>query len=430
MSRQAIGVATVLAALVFALASHDLARQHGGRVDLSLGRLPPPSTAVREAVGDLSGPTEAILFFAPRDPIAARLEPWLDRLAAASEQLRVRRVDPAQQPALADHYGVEGQGVLVLAPEGTEGAALVLGDRPAVARRVLRRLEGAFLETLARALAPPRPAYFVQGHGEPALRDTPRALATLLERSRYELRTWDLARPPERMDEGLVLVVGPTAPFEPEEAAALARFVEAGGRLLVATDSAAAARSLGPIGVRAREGVLRGIDGGARLRAIPSAAHPVTAAVADAVWVDGALALERSAPGAVAPLRIRRAFRDVDGDGRRGVDEPIEAHPVAVAIRGTAHAGGGEGRVLFLGDADLVSDDALARPATETLLRSSLAWLADRPGERVAPPIATSDAELEVEHTDDEAQAVALFLVFGVPLPFFALSLIARRRGS
>ncbi len=103
---------------------------------------------------------------------------------------------------------------------------------------------------------------------------------------------------------------------------------------------------------------------------------------------------------------------------------------MAVAIRGTAHAGGGEGRVLFLGDADLVSDDALARPATETLLRSSLAWLADRPGERVAPPIATSDAELEVEHTDDEAQAVALFLVFGVPLPFFALSLIARRRGS
>jgi hypothetical protein len=84
--------------------------------------------------------------------------------------------------------------------------------------------------------------------------------------------------------------------------------------------------------------------------------------------------------------------------------------------------------MVVLGDADLLSDGALARPSTATLVRGSLAWLADRPGERVAPPIATSDAELEVDHADGEARVALLLLIFGVPLPFFALSLLARRR--
>lgn len=425
MSRRTIGVLTALAALVFVIASHDLADRRGARIDLSLGRLGEPSAAVREAVGGLASPTQAILFFAPRDPIAARLEPWLDRLAAMSDRLRVRRVDPARRPELAARHGVDGPGVLVLAPAGSEGAALAFGDREAAARRLLRRLDGAFLETLARAVAPPRPVYFVQGHGEPTIREAPRVLASILERSGYELRTWDLGRELEDPD-GLVLVLGPTAPFEPEEAAALARFVDGGGRVLVAVDVLEAARSLAPLGVHAAEGPLRGIDGRARLRATPSAAHPITGAVRDAVWLDGALALRRA--DAVAPLRVRRAFRDVDRDGRRGGAEPVETHPVAVAIRGTARNVGGEGRVLAFGDADLASDQALARPATRALWRGALGWLADRPGGRVAPPIATGDAELAVDHAAGEARAVALLLVFGLPLAFFALALLARRR--
>src|SRR6056297_226550 len=125
MSRRSIGAATVLTALVLVVASHDLASQRGGRIDLSLGSLGEPPDAVVQAVRGLAGPTEAILFFAPRDPIAARLEPWLARLATQSERLSVRRVDPAQRPELARRHAVEGEGVLVLAPAGTEGAQLV-----------------------------------------------------------------------------------------------------------------------------------------------------------------------------------------------------------------------------------------------------------------------------------------------------------------
>lgn len=426
--RRMIGAGTVVAALVFVLASHDLARQADARVDLSLGRLPPPSEPVRAAVRELRGPTEALLFFAPRDPIAARLEPWLDRLAAESERLSVRRVDPARQPELARRHGVTEPGTLVLAPEGSEGAALVFGERPATARRLLRRLEPSFLQTLGEALAPPRPAYFVQGHGEPSLRETPRAFAELLERSGYELRAWDLARAPERINDGLLILLGPRAPLEPSEAAALAAHVSGGGRLLVAVDEHAAAESLAPLGVRARPGLLHGVDGRSRVRARPSAAHPISGGVEGAVWLDGALAIERAAEGAVAPLRVERAFRDVDGDGRRGEGELPATHAVAVALRGVARAGGGEGRALVLGDVALLGDAALATPAAATLARDALGWLAERPGGRAAPPIATTAAELEVDHAAGERRVLFLLGIFGVPIPFFALALWARRR--
>lgn len=426
--RRMIGLATVLAALVFVLAVHDVATQAGGRVDLSLAKLAAPGEPVRSAVADLAGPTEVFLFFPPRDPIAARLEPWLDSLAAESRWLSVRRVDPAQQPALARRHGVEGDGVLVVAPEGTEGAALVFGDRPAAARRLLRRLDALFLQTLGRALAPPRPAYFVQGHGEPSLRETPRAFTEMLVRSGYELRTWDLGRSLERTD-GLLVLFGPRAPLERSEANELARFVERGGRVLVAVEDASAAVSLAPLGARARPGLLRGVDGRPRIRSRPSAAHPITAGVAGAVWVDGALALERAADGAVAPLQVQRAFRDVDGDGRRGEAEPIETHAVMVAMRGVAR-GGGEGRAVVLGDTDLLSEASLARPAGETLVRDALGWLAARPGGRMPPPVATTAAELEVDHAASEARVAYLLAIFGVPLPFLALALAMRRRNT
>ncbi len=428
--RRMIGVGTVLAALVFVLASHDVSTQSDVRVDLSLGRLDAPGDAVRSAVAELAAPTDALLFFPPRDPIAARLEPWLDQLSAESDQLTVRRVDAARQPELARRHGVEGDGVLVLAPEGTEGAALVFGDRPALARRVLRRLDSAFLQTLGEALAPPRPVYFVQGHGEPSLRETPRSLTQLLERSGYELRTLDLRRLPGEAGDELVVLFDPRAPLEESEVDALGRFVARGGRVLVAVEDASVAASFAPLGVRGRPGLLRGIDGRARVRSRPSAAHPITAAMTEAVWVDGAIAFERADERAVAPLRVERAFRDVDGDGRRGEDEAVETQAVVVATRGIARGGGGEGRVVVIGDADLLGDASLQRPAGATFVRDTLGWLAERAGGRVAPPIATTDAELEVDHASGEARVVYLLAIFGVPLPFFALAIGTRRRHS
>lgn len=427
--RRMIGVGTVLAALVLALASHDIATQSDVRLDLSLGRLDAPGEAVRRAVATLEGPTEALLFFSPRDPVAARLEPWLDELSAESDHLIVRRVDPARQPELARRHGVEAAGVLVLAPRGTEGAPLVFGDRPAMARRVLRRLDAAFLQTLGEALAPPRPAYFVQGHGEPSLRETPRALTRLLEHSGYELRTLDLRRLPEPGDE-LVLLFAPRAPLETSELEALGRFVAQGGRVLAAVEEPSVAAAFAPLGVRGRAGLLHGIDGRARIRSRASAAHPITSNVSDALWVDGAIAFERADERAVAPLRVERAFRDVDGDGRRSEDEAVETQAVVVATRGIARAGGGEGRAVVFGDVDLLGDSSLERPAGATLVRDTLGWLAERSGGRVAPPIATSDAELEVDHAAGEARVAYLLAIFGVPLPFFALAIVTRRRQS
>lgn len=425
--RRMIGLGTVLAALVFGLASHDLSERSGARVDLSLGRLAAPSDAALEAVRALRGPTEMWLFFPPRDPVGARLEPWLEALAAQSDQLTLRRVDRARRPELAARHRVQSDGVLVIAPEGTEGATLVFGDRPAVARRVLRRIEAAFLETLGQAIAPPRPAYFVQGHGEPSLRETPRSFTALLERSGHELRTWDLGRSVERLEAELLVLFDPRAPLEPAEVEALGRHVRAGGRVLVAADDPGALGSLGPLGVRPRPGVLRGIDGRERVRARPSAAHPITADTDGAIWLDGAIALERAGDRAVAPLRVERAFADADGDGRRGREEAVETHAVAVAIRGVARSGD-EGRVLVLGDADLLSDASLGRAPNATLVRGALSWLAQRSGGRVAPPIATTEAELEVDHAAGERRVLYLLALFGVPLPFFALAILARRR--
>ena len=433
--RTLLALGTAVAAAVFGLSLFDATRHVNVRADLSLGRLDPPEAATREAVRQLRSDVTAFLFLDRRSPVYARLGPWLDQLAAESDHLQVQLVDRAAQPELARRYRVEREGTLVLAPMGTEGAEgsrLAIGTTLSSARPVLRRIDGEVLATLAAALAPPRQALFVQGHGERSLRDSGHLVA-LLRRSRFQPRTWDLTHSLDTGVESVVFLLAPESPLEPAEEEALVRFVGGGGRLLVALEPGGShpQRLLATLGVRATEGMLRDATGEPRIRARVSSAHPMGAEVGDAeapLHVEGAVAFTRRSRKAVAPLRVERAFVDADGDGARGAGERLGNHAVGITTRFQRHGPDGrEGRGVLLGDGDLLADEALERPGPEALLRGALAWLSERDGERIAPVIATTPESIEVDHMGGAHASRSWALVIGLPALLLLVALWRRR---
>ncbi len=404
--RSALGV--VLAALV-AGALWAGARAAEWRSDVSLAALSAPAPATVAAFRDSDTDVELLAFFDERDPIWARLEPWL--AALAGQRVRVRRVTPGREPDLEREHEVVGAGVVVVTTRGAS-EQVVVGTRPAVARRSFARLDGEVVAALGRALAPPRLALFVAGHGE---REPQARLRALLAGAGLEVRSWDLARAIPAAERPLVVWLDPSGPGRETESRALSRFVREGGRLLAVFERAPDASLLTSLGVRAQPGVLRGPEGDERLRAQASGAHPLTAELPAPLTVDGARGFARLGEArAVAPLWIPRAYPDADGDGARGVGEPLREQAVMTTRAFVPRAGlEREGRAVVLGDADLLGDEGLRRPGEAALARRVLEWLGE--DDEARRPVAPLPPPAEIDLLGPEHRSRTFAVLFGLP---------------
>jgi hypothetical protein len=283
-----------------------------------------------------------------------------------------------------------------------------------------------------------RKATFVRGHGEGSTSETgPQGLsrwAEVLRRDGYEVSEWNL---PEKRhlpeDASLVLVVGPRHPFAPEETAALERYLDGGGRALVALDwSQDPEAPADPTGVLERFGVkpgrgiacellldvIRGqyVHGTAQcatVSGIPSSAHEITRPLASAEitpLVPFSRPLERASE-ASADVRTThlletgsRAWEDlpVDGKVNFAIDEDRESEGrqvLAMAVERAAPADSGEAagdgnlegaeppgketsekkpaRLVVLGSALAATNEAIEQYGRD-FLANAVNWLADR----------------------------------------------------
>jgi hypothetical protein len=237
----------VAAALIFAFSAVFVASERDAKWDLSYFRTAKPGPSTRKIAQALTEPVEVSVFFPPANEVRDEVAEYFQDLGRESKELEVHYYDQAVDPAKARELGVSGNGAVVIS-RGNRREQVLLGLELERARNQLRNLDQEVQKRLLAVAKPRRAVYLTVGHGERSnertsptdQRPTIVALRDLLASQNYELRNLG---PAEGLatdvpgDAAAVLVIGPTSAFLPEESAALKRYLDRGGRLLISLES-------------------------------------------------------------------------------------------------------------------------------------------------------------------------------------------------
>ena len=431
-------------ALVFCFASVYVASERDLKADLSFFRTARASGVTKQVVAALDQPIEVTLFYPPANDVAEEVAGYFTDLARVSSKLTVVRADQAVEPAKAKALGVTSNGTIAFA-RGGQHEQLQIGTRLESARPKLRVLDQDVHKRLLSMARGKRTIYLVQGHEERTLAapQDPEAtgglslLRELLTGQNLELRDLGLAQGLGNdvpADAGLVMVMGPQRPMLAEESAALLRYFQRGGRLLVAVDPEAAAHAapvLAGLSLQLSGATLandrifwaRTRQKEDRVGIVPTnySTHAALSSQAPygsqmPVVLLGAGALSKStvapSPAPAVDFIIRtenNTWEDKNKDFEFDKDsEERKSYPVAAAVtlkkstasatdsaRGAASTDG-DGRAFVIGDSDVFSDLLIRNRANALLAFDTVRWLMGEPD--AAGPI-NNEEDVPVRHT-------------------------------
>ena len=257
---------TALVTVIVVLVNYISARRYE-RWDLTQGRLFTLSERTEALLEQLDRPVDLYVFMSSGEPTFVELRELIDRYRAKTAKLTVYYVDPDREPArfklLAEKYGVRAGAQEGGQTEAELAALVVSGDkRWSITRDDLvdvdfdsleggksgegakvnvkteQALSGALVQvTSGRATK----VCVTDGHGEWSLTESAeRPLAAMREELKREnveletLATRGKSELPKSCD--ALYVLGPQKAFSDEESAALQRYLEAGGNVLLALD--------------------------------------------------------------------------------------------------------------------------------------------------------------------------------------------------
>ena len=453
-------------AVVFAFALCYVGAERDKKADLSYFRTAKPGESTRKIVQTMDQPIQIALFFPPANEVREEVAGYFDDLKKESKLLEVQSFDRDVDPQKAKELGVSGNGIVVVA-RGGHREQMSIGLELEGARAQLRNLDRDVQTRLLKVAKPPRNVYFVTGHGERTFdpvgdtdkRATVRDMREFLTQQGYTVRQLGGAEGLAQdvpQDATLVIIVGPDKPLLPEESAALLRYFDKGGRLFVALDpeSGDAHELLGPLGIKYVTTVLCNDQAAARkANQISDRQNIVVSTFSSHPSVT---TLGRY--GGRAPLIMLGAghFEEQkDKPKDNAVDVTVRAHPatwndlngnfafdapaeqrrtyeLAMAITRKGKAAGkdksDEGRVILVGDSDIVSDGVIKAYGNPAFLIDGVKWLV---GDEGITGEVTNENDVPIVHTKKQDQvwfygssflAPALVLVIG----FFA---VGRKRG-
>jgi hypothetical protein len=289
------------------------------KADFSYFKTSRPSESTRKIAASLAEPVKVVAFFPDVNEVRNEVASYLRELATGMPKLEVQVSDRLLAPKLAKELHATQDGVIILA-RGSVNYTINLGTDIEAARPKLKTLDRDVKEQLLKLARARLTAYLTVGHGElndPSkgkLEDPAHSVSiarTLLQKQNFTLKDLGLAQGlandvPDDAD--VVLVLGPSDPFGPEEISALQRYADRGGHLLIALDPDA-----NSVQITAAAPALPG-DGHAAApvasaAAAPSAApaasaHPSPAPSASAAKLKAPLAVEapEMAPAGLAAL--------------------------------------------------------------------------------------------------------------------------------
>jgi ABC-type uncharacterized transport system involved in gliding motility auxiliary subunit len=356
--------------------------------------------------------------------------------SAAPEKLKVEYVDPQAQPGRLAELGIEGgrlEGGLLHVALGPNSVDVKEVNEVALTQAIVK---------LTRQEQ--KKVYFLDGHNERPIEGEKAAegggmqqAAEALRNENYQVESLLLAAKGEvPADANVVIDAGPTRPLNELEHAALVRYLERGGALLVMIDPRAGTdlgSDLAAWGVELGDDVIvdrvQGLFG---RPTTPFAAeygeHEITRELGDATMfhVARSVAPAASAAGALAPI-VRTgdqswAERDLDRLLTKGEAEYNDGAdlrgPVSLAVAGTVQLGtppATEGepsaepktaRLVVFGDSDFASNQLINEFRNRDLFVNAVNWLLGdveaisvRPGKARASRLQlTSEQFLEIRY--------------------------------
>ncbi|XXF79595.1 Gldg family protein [Myxococcaceae bacterium GXIMD 01537] len=447
-------------ALIFAFSAQYTATRVDVSWDLSYFRVARPGEATRKLVQGINEPLQVTLFFPPANGVGEAVQQYFRDLGRDAPHLQVERLDHAVEVARARALGVGANGTLVLA-RGEMREPLTLGTDLERARGLLLRLDAEVLRRLMTVARPRRVVYFTTGHGErgdgrpvegEAERPGISALKELLRARNVDVRTLGLAEglgTEVPRDASVVVAVGPTREFLPEEVGALREYVERGGRLWLALEPEGPSFEalLAPLGLKylrtslandetflrmSRQKSDRGSFGVADFSSHPSVSTVARLGGQVPVAFLGTGAFEPLAPpsGVTLDVTVRApaaTFDDPDGDFTFGPGESRRGWPLVVVAEKTFDTGTEPARVVAMADADVLCDRVLPDLGNAYLATGALRWLT---GEEALAGAVSSEEDLPLQHT--RAQDVAWFYASVFVVPGLVLGtgfFVTRRRG-
>jgi hypothetical protein len=412
-------------ALVFAFSLAYVSSERDKKVDLAYFRTTRPGEVTRRIVRNLDQPIEVALFFPAGNEVREEVDNYLNDLSKESAQLKVTHYDYDIDPLKAKEYGINTNGVLVFV-RGKRHEQLGLPKELEAARSPLRSLDKEVQQRLMMVVKPPRTFAFTLGHGERSWEkpesDTDKrpglkTLRDVLVDQTYDVRTLSAAEGLGQdvpKDISVVAVIGPQKPFLPEESAALNRYIDRGGRVLIALDPENKVdmhEVLEPLSLSYKAEMLANDQVFARRTHQDSdRANLVTATFTSHPSVT---TLQRL--GARAPLILPGAGwinTKRERSAATPVDSPIKAHYATfVDKNGNFQPDPGEdrrawelaatavkkdARVFVLADSDCLDDEAIRAGANELLALDVAHWLV---GDEAFAGVASTEADVPITHT-------------------------------
>ncbi|MGA9523231.1 MAG: Gldg family protein [Myxococcaceae bacterium] len=456
-----LGLASVV---VFAFTAYYVAAERDVKWDLSYFRTAEAGDATRNVVRALGEPVEVSVFFPPANEVGEQVMEYLDDLTALSPQFKVASFDEALDPKKARELGVSGNGTIVVA-QGKRKELLGMGLELEKARGQLRSLDKEFQKRLLKVAKERRTLYFTTGHGERGAdrvdpidqRWTIRTLREVFEQQNYEVKNLGVAQglaAEVPRDAAAVIVAGPTQAFLPEELTALERYLDRGGRVLLALDPEAKldfADLLKGFGLRFEPTVLANDEaflsrtGAAvdRSRIFTDAysSHPAVTSLGRLgrrapLLLIGAGALE-ALPDRPSQVRVDftvhahpKTFADKNANFEFDAkDESRRVYELAAAVTRTKPAADGaeasEARLVVFADSDLLGDPVFENAGNAYLALDGMKWLL---GDDAIAGETNSEEDVRIQHTRKQDVMWFYSTVFLAPVLVLGVGFVVTRR--
>ncbi|MBU6229716.1 MAG: Gldg family protein [Cyanobacteria bacterium REEB459] len=222
---------STLAVLAILALLNVLAVRHSSRFDLTENQIFTLAPQSQQVIKALAMPTKVVIFDPNPNPQDRQL---LESYRRAGERFTFEYVNPAENPRLAQEFGVTQAGAVFL----QQGEQRRLLQTLTASDRLSERTLTNALDQVAHQGG--LRAYFTQGHRELPIDGSKTGFsqaARALKDKGFQVETLDLSTTTEIPEDGTVVIVaGPSAQFFEREVETLIKYGDRGGSLLLMID--------------------------------------------------------------------------------------------------------------------------------------------------------------------------------------------------
>ena len=433
-----------------------IARKNEVKVDLAQASKTEPSASTRQIVLSLNDPVRVVMFYPRTNEVAEVLEDYFQALGKAPN-LELIRADHALSAKLATETNTTENGFVVVT-RGKTLEKIRIGEKLKNARSALKSFDQNFAKAIIKTTRQSAVAYFTVGHDErrwDVRQGDDRARIELLKSqlvaNQFEVKALGAAEglaSDVPQDAGVVFVFGPVKALQPEETAALLRYVDRGGRLFIGLEPEGEgdplADLLGPLGLAYDKTLLANDKSYVKATMTEAdrayiytnrfTSHESVSTMGQyadklAVIFPRTGFLTKATPEP-PKTRVELVVNSLDGtfadtNGNYSYDDTEKRQSYGLAAAVTRTSSTGDGRVFVLADAEVFTDKFIRFQGNPYLFADMIVWLRD-----VKDPVlpTVTEEDVRIVHKRDEDALWFYSTTVGVPLLVALAGLVIGQR--